>query len=95
MRHTMVPAATPLLGLPSGTAHAQLILHGRVCWNPGGLTSPLQNLPVGSRLQNAFFCSRAVIEWKRPSGVQGRLVRKEAAPPLRDPAEAKSPPQQT
>lgn len=83
-----MPAATPLLGLHAGTVYAQLKLHGRVCWNAGGLTSPLQNLPSSLRSQNAL---------KAELLLSGRdsLVCKEAVPPFCDLAEANSSQQQT
>lgn len=63
-------------------------LHGRLCWNAGGMTSPQQNLPIGLRLQNALAAELLL------SG-RDLLVCKEAVPALSDPAEANSPRQQT
>lgn len=83
-----MPTATPLLGLHAGTVYAQLKLHGGVCWNAGGLTSPLQNLPSSLRWQNALTAELLL------SG-RDSLAYKEAVPAFSDPAEANSLQQQT
>lgn len=85
--HAVVPAATPLHGMLSGTVCPWLQWHRRVCWNPVGSDISVKSADWFEITKR--FGSRAVVKWKRLT------VCKETGLPLIDPAEANSPQQQT
>lgn len=76
----LMPPVFCSVGCMLALLYAQLKLHGKVVWNP----SPLQNPPIGLRLQNALRAELLL------SG-RDLLEFREADPLLSDPAEAKSP----